>query len=746
MFEVLHEDIILPIFLRLIFVAWGLHFYDLSTQALCCGGSKGLSPVHVQIKAAKLATKSKWKRFMKIKTIFWLNDDDWFIQLVPRLGILSSILGMVGYFSNVMFAINFIIYHSIDCIFWDGMQFPWENLMFELGFMSIFSPTLLPYDIHQVIVHPWNSYLIWSYQWLLFRLMFGFGKTKFIDDNVTTDNSLYIYHFLFSQPMPNKLAKFVTDYAPRWKFLWKGALAHMWFVEIPLPFLYFHSYTRMYAFYGTLSLQAGIFFTGCFGGFNFLTCILCLSLLIDGSSGESLDWSLKWNWCLWCLWCLYIFVSIICLSFFNSGNTQMWSYWADLTRHSLNKPIIRYIINFVRYFNEFRVVHGYGVFPKNKLVHVRLKHVIEGKWENNEEMNENELSKWEAYKWKYLGEYHWSVAPFQPKMDFIMWYNGNGMNLEGFTVAWASSRPTMFSECGMPSRIARRCQEGSSDVLSHFKSIPSFSSSPNDMRLRIVDDNNEQFLAAWSPEPWTNWMPSIEEYHWDAYLVRLQSDIFLNSVQKVEQFLLNDKNILTNIIVSRDVMEYDGNIVSYQTIHITGNDLSNFFNVIHAKTITSTTSCSGRNRSNDRKNRFILTYLTWIIVHRVLTPWPEERSWFELSIIAHSIILSGWEKCLSLIKNHCSSSSSIDKYVMSKDTFLNKNFINNNIILWKQFYCYQWEQTKRTFEKLYRFDYWNTGSKLPIKGAGVLAYPHLFINGWEDKRKKRLISKEKKKD
>jgi hypothetical protein len=200
-FTDISEYSVLPIFIRLVFFAWGLHFYDLSTQALCCGGSKGLSPVHVQIKAAKLATKSKWKRFMKIKTIFWLNDDDWFIQLVPRLGILSSILGMVGYFSNVMFAINFIIYHSIDCIFWDGMQFPWENLMFELGFMSIFSPTLLPYDIHQVIVHPWNSYLIWSYQWLLFRLMFGFGKTKFIDDNVTTDNSLYIYHFLFSQPM-----------------------------------------------------------------------------------------------------------------------------------------------------------------------------------------------------------------------------------------------------------------------------------------------------------------------------------------------------------------------------------------------------------------------------------------------------------------------------------------------------------------------------------------------------------------
>ena len=116
---------------------------------------------------------------MKIKTIFWLNSSDWFIQLMPRIGVLCSLIGAIGYWSNAMFALNFMIYHSIDCVFWDGMQFPWENLMFELGFMSIFSPALVPFDLTHVHLNAWNSYLIWSYQWLLFRLMLGFGKTKF---------------------------------------------------------------------------------------------------------------------------------------------------------------------------------------------------------------------------------------------------------------------------------------------------------------------------------------------------------------------------------------------------------------------------------------------------------------------------------------------------------------------------------------------------------------------------------------
>ena len=672
---------------------------------------------------------------MKIKTIFWLNSSDWFIQLMPRIGVLCSLIGAIGYWSNAMFALNFMIYHSIDCVFWDGMQFPWENLMFELGFMSIFSPALVPFDLTHVHLNAWNSYLIWSYQWLLFRLMLGFGKTKFIDNHETTDNSLYIYHFLFAQPMPNKLAKWVTDHVPQWKWLWQGAAAHMFLVEIPLPFLMLHSYTRIYAFYGTLSLQAGILCTGCFGGFNFLTMILCLSLVVDGSGGgvetmEVLDWSSWWTWSLWLTWCSYIFVSVVCLLFFNSGNTQMWSYWADLTRATVTKSELwwlKHLVRFIRCFNEFHLVHGYGVFPRNRLVHVRLKHVIEGKRESDKE--------WLTYRWKYLGEYHWTVAPFQPKMDFIMWYNGNGMNLEGFTVPWASSRPTMFSECGMPSRIARRCQEGSADVLRHFGEAPS-GTPPAQMRLKIVDQDNQQFLTSWSPEPWTHWMPSIEEYHWDAYLVRLNSDIFLACIEQIETWLLETEtttvaqlgkgNETESVLVTRQVMEYNGRTTSYDTLLITDKDIVEFFDQIHSETATT------------RKDRFVLTYLTWIIVHRVLKPWPEERSWFELSIVAHEIILMGWEQCLRLIRKPVVVQDDAVNYAMPKTKFLSKDYVDKNTMLWQTHYPYQWKQTKRTFEKLYRFDYYNTGLKLPIKGAGVLSYPHLFISGWEEKQEKRF--------
>ena len=212
---------IFPIFLRLLFCSFIIHFYDLSTQVLSCGGSKGLSPVHVQLKACTLANPTSWKRWYAIKTLFWINDQDWFIQLIPRLGIFTSVLGLVGYHSNLMFLINFIIYHSLDVVFYDGFCFPWENLLFEATFISIFAPTLTPWTF-AIELNPFTTYVVWSYRWLLFRLMFGFGKTKFLDDSNTTDNSLYIYNFLFAQPMPNKFAKWITDTIPKSKWIWKG--------------------------------------------------------------------------------------------------------------------------------------------------------------------------------------------------------------------------------------------------------------------------------------------------------------------------------------------------------------------------------------------------------------------------------------------------------------------------------------------------------------------------------------------
>ena len=86
----------------------------------------------------------------------------------------------------------------------------------------------------------------------------GFANlTKFIDGKETTNNALYIYHFLFLQPMPNRLARWAVNNVPAWPWLWRAPLFVMWFVELPLQLLIFTPW-RWVAAAGTAALQVRV--------------------------------------------------------------------------------------------------------------------------------------------------------------------------------------------------------------------------------------------------------------------------------------------------------------------------------------------------------------------------------------------------------------------------------------------------------------------------------------------------------
>ena len=243
----------LALFLRLIFAAWGVHFWDLASQAVLFGGKHGLSPLDATLGAvAAREGPSMLRRFNRRKTIFWVYRRDWFLWFLPGVvGTSCCLVGMIGYCSREMFLLCLVIYHSMDALFQDGLNFPWENLLFESGFTALFSPRLVAWELFALERSRYGWVAVSGLRWLLFRLMIGFGKTKFIDGEATRDNSLYIRTFLFVQPLPNKLARFVAELPASWSLLWKGSLFFMWLVEVPLPFLMLLPWTREIAAYGT---------------------------------------------------------------------------------------------------------------------------------------------------------------------------------------------------------------------------------------------------------------------------------------------------------------------------------------------------------------------------------------------------------------------------------------------------------------------------------------------------------------
>jgi hypothetical protein len=627
--------------------------------------------------------------------------------------------------------------------------------------------------------------------------------------------------------------------------------------------------------------------------FNLLSIVLCLPLLAEtetaGAAKARAAWEASWeaSWEAgasavggsaggWAgcaamtaegvIFWVYMFTGLLCLLALNSGTTFMWSYYPKTTMDGLaHGAWLRWVVGGVRCCNEWRVLHGYGVFPRNRLRHLRLTPVIEGSWDKGR--------SWKRYHWKYLSVHRWCVAPFQPKMDFTLWYHGNGMDLEGFAAPLGTERPhEAFSECSLISRIALRLLEGHSDcnVKDHFAALPLEAcgvdgTAPGKIRIRIVEDVDAEEggkeeegeedgeeegeeegeeadgvvvdtdtdteeederkgavgteeggaeskvgtskkdkkgkkgkkgaaccsgVNEWTPEPWEGWLSCPETFHWDAFLMRLRDPAFLQAVDDFKAWATRGDvaggellDTLDRPIVTRPVSVYDGEAVRVVDIPVTPRDVNGFWTSDFAPTTV---------------NRFIGTYLTWILVH-ALRPWPssvtaaaakknkskankksktsntaaagedsnlsagnagggvdggggggveEERSWFELSLLAHSVLLQGKEATMRAIRMNereplldvikppphshhpllvsPPSLRTRGRFPGGDMPYLPGAYVEEQARVWRRLYPVQWAQTTRTITNLLRFDPHNTGASLPAKGAGVLQYPQLF--------------------
>ena len=700
------DDSLYGTFVRLVLLLWSFVFWDLSTQALAHGGSSGFNPLAPRLKLLERqfgrsrpndeGTNSIVDKLKLKLTLFWFRCDDAAIKNLPYAGMISAFLGALGIIgTTASFAINLCVYHSMDGVFEGGLRYPWEKLLFEIGAISLFGPSLSPVWRGLGASCSPSPLLLFAYRFLFVRLMLGFGKTKFIDNEETTDNAFYIRNFLYAQPMPSKLALAIVRFAPPWRWLWNAKVWFMWAVEIPIPFLAMTP-LRWVAAASTIALQIGIFAGGCFGFFNVLTMILSLSLMIDASEDAS------YSVLECCLFTIHSFIGFVCLVSLNSGTTFMWSHFPKVIWDVRNAPgpWLGRIVALVRFANETRIVHGYGVFPRNKLAMVRQTPYIEGTWDGGK--------TWQRYEYRFLGltECKFIVAPRHPKMDFTLWYHGNGMNLEGFPCSLASSSPYAFSGLGMLDRIALRLLENARAVKDQFRSIPN-ESAPNAVRINIMDENGVS-LMKWRPSEWKDWLPDVGEFHWDAMLWREKSAHFLRNVEALKSWIVSPKKDS-----SRDSLScahvLDVKLHSYvgqgdireRTVAVTGADIFDVFDSDFAPT---------------KLNRVIVTYLTHILAHEMM-PWPKETSWFSVSLAAHSALLRGFKVVAEMLRTGARFESFAPQ---------------NAFAVYRSLYPLQWAQTERTITKLTRFDVNNTGQKIPIKGASILEYTDIFLGKEKD--------------
>lgn len=389
-----------------------ISLYSLSFQLVAFGGKYGLSPLETTF--SKIKRDFGLLRFFYWPSAYWLaGTSDFAIGLVPFIGALSGLyLFLFGTHQRILLLISWVALLSVDA----GPSpsvYPWDCLLLESGFLALF----LEQDKTP------SPFLAFSFRLLLFRVLFGFGKLKFVGSHHWRDR-LYIKNFLMTQPMITKAGWFLHNILP--DSAWAVSLAIMFFVEMIAPFgVFFIGQVRAFAALSIASLMIGIWLTGNFGYFNMLTMVLCISCL-DLTSSLSL--SLHHNVGTQPIFAIIFLTLLLPMSMLqfamNSWINCCWPFWSGVYRLRLPFPlwITQFYTRVLRVFMQFRLVQAYGVFPPFTSPAQRWAVCYEGSDDNGK--------SWKRYELNYYLSSTKSeprfIAPHHPRFDHAIFYESLG--------------------------------------------------------------------------------------------------------------------------------------------------------------------------------------------------------------------------------------------------------------------------------------------------------------------------------
>ncbi len=330
-------------------------------------------------------------------SLSWLFPGDHALLAFCALGCVAGIALAAGVLQRASAVLCFVLYLSLSSVGQPFTSFQWDSLLLEAGFLAIF------------LGAPW---LHWAYRLLLFRLMFESGWVKLASHDPNWRNLHALRFHFMTQPLPNPVA-YYFHWAPTGLLdsLTAAALA----IELLAPFLLFGP--RLVRWLGVallMSLQAMILLTGNYGFFNLLSLALCLWAL-DDVTFAPLDRLLRWSYPKWPRW----------------GRPEKWR-WAGNSivaaigvlglaqlAAQMTPRSAQLLTSLVEAVQPFEIVNSYGLFAV--MTTTRPEIVIEG--------SDDRLT-WREYQFFYKpGNTHrglsW-VAPYQPRLDWQMWFAALG--------------------------------------------------------------------------------------------------------------------------------------------------------------------------------------------------------------------------------------------------------------------------------------------------------------------------------
>jgi lipase maturation factor len=406
-------------FLRALGLIYLIAFVSFWVQVDGLTGSEGVSPLNQFLPAVRAQVGAD--AYTLLPTLCWLSSSNAFLHFLCGGGVILSLLLIFGIAPALSLVALFGFYLSLTIAAQVFLNFQWDVLLLETGFLTIFlAPWRLwprelmwkPSSPAPATASPVSRASLFLLRFLLFKLMLMSGVVKLTSgDDCWWNLTALDYHY-WSQPLPTVFGWW-ADKSPEW--FKHFSVAFCLFVEIIVPFFIWASRRpRLIAAGLIIFLQLAIAITGNYCFFNLLTIALCLLLIDDAvvgtdrravripttgaSGGRALPHRL----------CSYASVAVIVV-------TLPIDAWLIFSAFKPQARPPRALANVYEQLEAFRIVNGYGLF--RVMTKDRCEIVLEGSTDGVE---------WLPYefKWKPGDVKHapgW-CAPHQPRLDWQMWF------------------------------------------------------------------------------------------------------------------------------------------------------------------------------------------------------------------------------------------------------------------------------------------------------------------------------------
>lgn len=457
------------LFLRLLGFVYLFAFSSLWLQITGLIGSNGIAPLadFLSVIERSLGSSARWQ----VPTLFWFNTSDSFLLFICGAGTILAALVILDLFTLPALALLWVFYLSLFYAGQEFLSFQWDILLLEVGFLAIFFAPLYPLPRLRQQDAP-SRVMIWLFRLVLFKLILESGVAKLASGDPTWRNLTATTYHYWTQPLPTPLAWYMNGLPFAFHQL---EVLFTFFVELIVPFLIWGP-RRVRMLAGTLIAghQVFILLTGNYTFFNILTIFLCVSLLDDAFLRRffpryftehlpSTNVPLLRRMIVGALAVVIGFLNVV-----QVGN------------QILSGSIPGFANEVAAQFDPFHIVNGYGLFAT--MTTTRPEIIVEGSRDGQ---------TWLPYEFKYkagdLSRAPMWVAPYQPRLDWQMWFAA----LEG----------TPYAEGWFPN-FARRLLQGSPDVLALLGKNPFPDSPPRYIRAMLY---NYHFTDAATRQATGNW-------------------------------------------------------------------------------------------------------------------------------------------------------------------------------------------------------------------------------------------------